>query len=605
MLTWLLAAVAGFAIAVVAYGWRDPRRIPERALPAALRAGALTILMAALLDAPAGPARPPRALVALDVSESWLQGGDSAAWRTAVGRARAIGGDSLFLFGDSVRLAGSDETPRDRATRVRTIVGRAQAAGRPLVIVTDGRADDPETLSQLPAGSRIEIVAPALRSDLAITGLDVPRSHTRGDTMEARVTLKSGGAGAGSARVALSADDARITETSIDSLPAYAERSVVLRGPLARGSGRTVIRAVVTAVSDSEPRNDTLIAVIDVSEAVGAVFVSTSPDLDARFAVAVLRGTLSLPTRGYFRVAPGQWRVDGSLSPVSEADVRAAARAAPLLVLHGDTAVFGAPQAATSGTLALMPPVTERGDWYAIAAPPSPLAPGLSGVRWDSLPPIDVAPRLPAGTWEGLETRRARQFERRPAIVGIEQPRRTVIVGASGLWRWQFRAGASAEAYSALWGSIFDWLLQERTSPLAISVVEPVLRAGDPVRWRRGVGADSVMVLEVAARGDAARSGAARTDSVTLRFTEGVSIAESAPLAPGLYDVRYQGGAALLAVNRSREWLPRAPNVTAGAIGDAPALGDAPRLRTMPWIYAVALGLLCVEWIARRRRGWR
>jgi hypothetical protein len=84
-----------------------------------------------------------------------------------------------------------------------------------------------------------------------------------------------------------------------------------------------------------------------------------------------------------------------------------------------------------------------------------------------------------------------------------------------------------------------------------------------------------------------------------------VSIAESAPLAPGLYDVRYRGGAALLAINRSREWLPRAPNVSAGAIGDAPALGDAPRLRTMPWIYAVVLGLLCLEWIARRRRGWR
>jgi hypothetical protein len=340
--------------------------------------------------------------------------------------------------------------------------------------------------------------------------------------------------------------------------------------------------------------------VIDVSEAAGAIFVSTSPDLDARYAVAVLRGTLSLPTRGFFRVAPGQWRVDGSLSPVSDADVRRAARAAPLLVLHGDTAVFGPPLSATAGALALMPPVTERGDWYAIGAPPSPLAAGLTGVEWDSLPPVDVAARLPAGAWQGLETRRARQFERRPAIVGIERPRRTVIVGASGLWRWYFRAGASAEAYAALWGSIFDWLLQDRSSPRALSAADPVLRAGDRVRWRRGVGADSAMVLAMTRRGDASR-----TDSVVVRFADGESVAESAPLAPGLYDVRFPGGVALLAVNPSREWLPRAPNVSAGEIGDAPAAGDAPRLRRMPWIYALALGLLCVEWIVRRRRGWR
>jgi hypothetical protein len=102
-----------------------------------------------------------------------------------------------------------------------------------------------------------------------------------------------------------------------------------------------------------------------------------------------------------------------------------------------------------------------------------------------------------------------------------------------------------------------------------------------------------------------ARSGGQRTDSVTLRFPEGVSVAETAPLAPGLYDVAYRGGTAVLAVNHSREWLPRPPNVEPGAIGDAPALGDARRLRTIPWVYAVAIALLCIEWVVRRRRGWR
>jgi hypothetical protein len=58
-------------------------------------------------------------------------------------------------------------------------------------------------------------------------------------------------------------------------------------------------------------------------------------------------------------------------------------------------------------------------------------------------------------------------------------------------------------------------------------------------------------------------------------------------------------------VNSSRDGLPRAATGDTGAIGESPALGDAPRLRTMPWIYALALGLLCAEWIVRRRRGWR
>ena len=78
------------------------------------------------------------------------------------------------------------------------------------------------------------------------------------------------------------------------------------------------------------------------------------------------------------------------------------------------------------------------------------------------------------------------------------------------------------------------------------------------------MGADSVMLLEVVRR-----NGGSRTDSVTLRFPEGVSVAESAPLPPGVYDVTYRGGRAVLAVNHSREWLPRPPNVESGAIGDA------------------------------------
>ena len=600
MLLWVLAAVAGMAIAVVAYGWRDPRGTPERALPVLLRGAALTALIAALLDAPAGRARRPGVLVALDVSSSWHRASGDSAWRSALDRARRVGADSLLLFGDSARIGEPPDAATDAASRARPMVARALAAGRPVVVITDGVIEDPDELSALPAGSRIEALSPTRGPDLALVALEMPRTHMRGDTLEARVTIATGAAGLPGGRIVLRAADVTVAEAVLDSAAADAERTYTLRAPIRAADGPLVVSAALTAPDDVEPANDTLSAVIDVSEAAGAVFVSTAPDLDARFAIGVLRGTLSLPTRAYYRVAPGQWRVDGSLAPATEADIRRAVRSAPLVVLHGDTAVFGAPLQATQGALALIPPVVERGDWYAVAAPASPLAMALSGVSWDSLPPVDVAPRLPAGVWQGLETRRARQFERRPAIVGLERPRRQVIVGAAGLWRWHFRGGAGAEAYAALWGSIFDWLLEDRSSPSAVSAADPLLRAGEPMRWRRGPGADSVVRMSLARRGDAAGA-----DSVMLRFPEGVSVIETRPLRPGVYDVGFAGGSAVLAVNSSREWLPAPATVSTGDIGDAPAAGDAPGVRQMPLVYIVALALLCAEWIVRRRRGWR
>jgi hypothetical protein len=94
-------------------------------------------------------------------------------------------------------------------------------------------------------------------------------------------------------------------------------------------------------------------------------------------------------------------------------------------------------------------------------------------------------------------------------------------------------------------------------------------------------------------------------DSLTLRFSADANIAESAPLPPGVYDVTTRGGAALLAVNASREWLPRAARVPSGAVRGAVSADTAPRLRDKGWAYALAILLLCAEWILRRRRGLR
>jgi hypothetical protein len=91
--------------------------------------------------------------------------------------------------------------------------------------------------------------------------------------------------------------------------------------------------------------------------------------------------------------------------------------------------------------------------------------------------------------------------------------------------------------------------------------------------------------------------------SVTLRFVDGASVAESPPLQPGVYDARMAGGSAVLVVNPSREFVPRRATVKAGSVGGMAALGDAITLRTLAWVYVLVVLMLCGEWMLRRRAG--
>jgi hypothetical protein len=185
-------------------------------------------------------------------------------------------------------------------------------------------------------------------------------------------------------------------------------------------------------------------------------------------------------------------------------------------------------------------------------------------------------------------------------ITGVERPRRVVTIAAAGFWRWRFRGGRSADAYDALWGSIFDWLAAQRTDARAAVPADAIIREGDDVRWIRGSGGDSTVTVRLRRRGDPAR-----TDSVTLRFGASGTIAESGPLGAGVYDVTVAGGSAILVVNGARELLPRLPTVQSGNIGEAAVTGERPRLRDKGWPLLLALGALCAEWLLRRRSGLR
>jgi hypothetical protein len=168
------------------------------------------------------------------------------------------------------------------------------------------------------------------------------------------------------------------------------------------------------------------------------------------------------------------------------------------------------------------------------------------------------------------------------------------------MWRWKFRGGVAGDAFTAFWGSVFDWLAAERADHRAAVPDERVVRAGDPIRWRRGSALDSLAKVVVQ------RRGTTRGDTLTLRFPPGVTVVETPALEAGLYDVTTRGGSALLPVNPSREWIPRAPTVTAGDRTRGILSADAaPRIRGAGWAYALAILVLCAEWILRRRRGMR
>ena len=599
MMAWIFALVAGLAAVAIQYG---RRAIHPQTLPLALlRFVAAMLVVALLLAAPAGRATTQAADVALDASESWTRASDETAWKVGLDSAARVGG-IVRRFGDSLRVAPRADPPSDRSSRVRDVVDAATGSARPVVIVTDGELDEPEVLGGLPRGSRTIVIPRGDGPDAAVSALESPHALLAGDTVTARVTIVSGAAGSGAGVVELHLDDTRLDTVVLSPLRAYTERVLALRGVTAGAERGALLRAIVRVRGDREPRNDTLTLGVDVTRAPAAVFVSTAPDFDAREAVGVLRGVTSLPTRAYYRVAPGTWRVDAGLARVDEKDVRAAVRDAPLAVLHGDTAVFGPPRAGTRGALLLFaPPATEEGEWFASAIPASPIAPALGAMPFDSLAPLSVAPLLPAAEWQGLLTRRAGSAEeRRPAIVGWETPRRIAVIGASGFWRWRFRGGVRADAYSALFGALYDWLTGGRTDRRAVVPNGEPLRAGLPVRWERGASTDSVATA-VLVRKDAT----AQRRTVTVRFAAGASEAETPPLPVGIYEVTTAGGTSLLAVNQSRELIPRRPTVVSGAVGGKPAAGEAPALRDKRWVYGIVILLLCAEWLLRRRFGLR
>lgn len=382
----------------------------------------------------------------------------------------------MLLVGSTLRFGAPPPVPLDTMADLLGAADRAQLAGRPLILITDGeiRDDTSRLRARLPAGSGTEVVATARRPDVAITALDTPPAAVAGDSVTLRVRVAAAREAPPAVELVASVDGRVAARRRLEPYMPWESRTESITMRLPQGPAGARLSVVLSAAEDGEPRNDSAARTIHRGRRTTALAVSTAPDFDFREIVRVMRGTLSVPVAARFRVALDRW-VNDSGRVITDAQLRAELNRAQVVVLHGDTAHFGTPRAVVQGALALIPPPADDTEWYMVAAPPSPLAPILGALPFDSLPPIAVGPLQGAGA-PLIEVRAAGE-RRRIAATLEEGDRRVIVAPVRGMARWSLRGGAAADAFATFWGALVAALADRpgtgvRTSSAEVSVAE-------------------------------------------------------------------------------------------------------------------------------------
>lgn len=596
MLTLLLIPLAA-SLALVTY-----RRLEARGertwLPMLLRAVAWGGL-GALLANPSCPgpidSRPP--LVLLDASLSMLA--DSAHWSAALDTARRLG--RVRWFGDA--RPWTDSIPGRGRSDLAPSLTAASALGRRTVVVTDGELDDlGDAPADLLASTGFVVLPRTLGRDLAVRQVRAPARATVGDSIIVNVDLAASGTTTPESVSVIVRAGSRVLGRAAAILPPDGSAPVrVAAATRGVAVGTQILTIGIEAAADAEPRDDARLVAVDFSGTPGIVLLASPGDWDARFLYRALRDVADLPVKGYVRLDGDRWRDMEGLAVVPAPSVRASAAGADLLIVRGEAPALVSDSRAR-GLLRWPQAESGDGEWYASAAPLSPVALAFLGVPVDSLPPLTAVRALaPAtGEWVGLTVQLGRRGAERPVMVGKQLARRReIVIGADGLWRWGFRGGPSADVYRALVAAAVSWLLAEPDMGNSEArLLQRVTEQGMPLIFERT--SDSLAVLPVTFE----QQGQVRRD--TLRF--GGDGRASIWLPPGTY--RYQlagpgGGTGLAAVDGwSREWLPRAAVISSRAI---PAAGAGARhsARQSAWLYLLVLLALAGEWLARRRLGLR
>lgn len=543
-------------------------------------------------------------LVLLDASLSMT--GPAGPWQAALDSARRLAaGGPIWRFGSGVAAFDSGP-PGDGATRLAPALAAAAARGGAVVVVTDGAVGD---ASELPADLRRRprvIVLPRARPfDAFVAAIDGPRRIAAGDTVRLRVAYGTAGTrdeGRGTRRALAVEVEGRRLLTKPVTLPdsGVAVSEITLPSSLLPRPGFHALDVRLEGASDSEPRDDVRTFVIDVSSQPTAVVLAAPPDWESRFFAKALSDVARVPVKLFVRTEPGRWRDAATLVPVASDALSRAVAGARLVALIGDPSAL-APFRRRSGVLSWPLSTAHDGDWYVDPPLASLLAGSLAGVAWDSLPPATGLTDLQADSSAviPLTVRLGRRGSPRPLLALRDSTgSRSVTVAGTGLWRWDFRGGAPAEAYRTFVAAVADWLLaepgagsRERFGPVTLEAPN-----GLPLEWRWEKGAPpprAVVELE--------SEGRSRLD--TLRFD--ASGHAALHLTPGVYRWRASDGPerGLVVVERySDEWRPA--SVTLGPQAGEP--GGTRRdvgARDQWWLYVLALTAFVAEWAWRRRQG--
>ena len=579
---------------------------------AALRAAALGALVLLVWNptaarVEAGGASP---LVLLDASLSMA--GHGGRWQEALDTARALAqGGVIWRFGE--RVAGFDTLPpTDGTSRLAPALDAAAARGGPVTVVSDGAiADLADIPPDLARRARIVVLPRTPFFDAFVASVEGPRRVSAGDTIRLRVSFgtagkRETGSGKRNATLAVNLGGRRIASRAVP-LPDSGIVSSELTLPASRipHPGWTGLEVRLDGVSDSEPRDDARLFVLEVSPQPSVVLLASPPDWETRFLARTLEDVARVPVRTFIEAEPGRgrWRDGATLEGRAPGDVARAVAGAALVIEAGDPAMVG--RFSPKGAVLLWPSQRRLdGDWYAQPPPSglSPLAGALAGVAWDSLPPATSLAELgpDSSTSVALVARLARRGPPRPMVTLSEHAgARRAAIAAGGLYRWAFRGGASGEAYRALVAGLVDWLLEQGAgSGKRFVPVTYETPNGMPLQWRwTGKGEPRDVVIALAA------DQGQRVD--TLRFDAGGRAELRLP--PGVYRYAASEGEGaergVVAVDAySDEWRPAVPVVTPHA-GTPGGWLTGVALRDRWWLFAVAIAAFTAEWAWRRREG--
>lgn len=636
-----LAGVVAVLIAVWAYG-RLEEPVRGRAGPGVLRGLSLFLILAGWF-LPELPIKAPgsgvtHALIvdrSLSMSLPTTAGGPSRA-DSITALATTFSSEFTIEFGDSAQVEGTDESPptSNQGSRVVPALERARAQGADSVsLLTDGELDDREAARGVARRLGLAIHEVRVTDEtrrLSIRMIDAPASVDAGDSIRLVIEVVSVGSDPGSDSVSLSVRTADGTRVVVGFRAPDSGRTIRVPAMVSTRSSSSGLDAWQAFDVELSPEADPIGPTIRhrtwvevVPTAAGAVIVSVDADWEPHYLLPVLNRSVAGGARAWLRLGENQWIRSGTDRMISGDDdrVRRDAARARLLVVQAPPA--GLPSwlvaimarhprvlflARGSGTVpgsGIRIGPRQTGEWYVSGSPPaSPIAGFLQATDYPALPPASALYALAGFDWTPLEMRRNRTGVPLPPI-GAQRlgTRRRVVVAAEGMWRWASRAGASRQAYRAVFAGLASWLLEAPDrSPVLLESTQ--LRASEPLRWRVANGVrDLILTLH---------------DSTgTVVWSDTLNLPDSLVVGPkaSAGSLRYEASGIVAGesfrTGRPFEVEGAERELGARQIGaplEGATIGAGARSTSAGrpiWPFAMAALLLCAEWFWRRRIGLR